>query len=413
MTYEMKAQARTLFEKLFPERQIYHRSGGSVRYVSVSPMQQALFAGGATLLVGWGLFASASVILRGPTMNFQTDAAERKVARLERWLQMSRAKEAAALSLLEEKTNAFTEATRDFESRHATLKSLLSALKGRDADDQMALQANGQAILVDSTIEEADARQSRSSAPITATVEVAGFRAQIDKLRQEQTAFLDEAEDRAVERAEQMRGVLRLTGVSVGHVMDQVNYSGGPFVEVGPSSDTTLNFDGLTEGEEFSLRVREVAARLEEAKLFEDLIHALPLGAPVAKGVEYRETSGYGKRRDPFTGRLAWHSGFDMAAFRNAPVVASAPGTVTYAGRKAGYGRVVEVDHGFGFKTRYGHLASISVKKGDVVTIGHKVGGMGTTGRSTGVHLHYEVHFRGKTYDPKTFLRAGRHVHEG
>ncbi len=382
-----------------------------MRYVSVSPMQQALFAGGATLLVGWGMFATASVVLRGPSMNLQSDAADRKVARLERWLQMSRAKEAAALSLLEEKTIAFTEATHEFERRHATLKSLLSALKGHEAGEEMALQGNGQAILVDSTVEEADARQSRSSGPITASVEVAGFRAQIDRLRHEQTAFLDEAEDRAVERSEQLRGVLRLTGVGVGRVMDQTTFAGGPLVEVGPDSNQSLTLNGDTEGEEFSLRVHEVAARLDEAKLFEDLIHALPLGAPV--GVEYRETSGFGKRRDPFTGRLAWHSGFDMAAFRNAPVVASAPGTVTFAGRKAGYGRAVEVDHGFGFKTRYGHLASINVKKGEVVTIGEKLGGMGTTGRSTGVHLHYEVHFRGKTYDPQKFLRAGRHVHEG
>ena len=107
MAYELKTRAKTLFEKVFPERQIYHRSGGSVRYVSVSPFQQAMFATGATLLAGWGAYATANVVLRGPTMNLQSDAAERKIARLERWLQMSRAKEAAALSLLEEKSFHF------------------------------------------------------------------------------------------------------------------------------------------------------------------------------------------------------------------------------------------------------------------------------------------------------------------
>jgi murein DD-endopeptidase MepM/ murein hydrolase activator NlpD len=86
---------------------------------------------------------------------------------------------------------------------------------------------------------------------------------------------------------------------------------------------------------------------------------------------------------------------------------------VTYAGTRGGYGRVVEIDHGSGFKTRYGHLNSISVKTGQTVAIGQKVGTMGSTGRSTGPHLHYEVYYRGKSYDPIKFLRAGKHVYEG
>ncbi|ACT59449.1 M23 family metallopeptidase [Hirschia baltica] len=411
MADEVKAQARALFDRVFPERQIYHRSGGSVRYVSVSPFQQALFAGGATLVAGWCVFASVNTLLQGPTNTFQTNADERKIAKIERWLQASQAREAAALSLLEEKTIAFTNATSEFERRHATLKTLLGALKGHESNEgELALNGTDGKILLNSTIEEADARTSRPSKGITASLEVAGFRAQIDSLRAEQAAFLDDAEDRAVERAERMRGVLRLTGVGVGRVVDQSNtFAGGPLHEVEPTNFSSVDLQ--SEGEDFSLRVREVKTRLAEAQFFEDLILAMPLGAPV--GVSFRETSGYGKRRDPFTGRLAWHSGLDMGAFRNAPVTATAPGKVVFAGRKAGYGRAVEVDHGFGFMTRYGHLASINVKKGDSVILGQKVGGMGTTGRSTGVHLHYEVHFRGKTYDPIKFLRAGKHVHQG
>ena len=411
MADEVKARARALFDRVFPERQIYHRSGGSVRYVSVSPIQQAVFAGGATLVAGWCVFASVSTLLQGPTNSFQSNADDRKIAKIERWLQASQAREAAALSLLEEKTIAFTNATTEFERRHATLKTLLGALKDNEAEvEKYALNGTGGKILLDSTIEEADARTSRPSQGVTASVEVAGFRAQIDSLRAEQASFLDDAEDRAVERAERMRGVLRLTGVAVGRVVDQSNtFAGGPLLEVEPTNFSSVDLNN--DGQDFSLRVREVKARLAEAQFFEDLILAMPLGAPV--GVKYRETSGYGKRRDPFSGRLAWHAGLDMGAFRNAPVTSTAPGKVIYAGRKAGYGRVVEVDHGFGFMTRYGHLASINVKKGDSVILGQKLGGMGTTGRSTGVHLHYEVHFRGKTYDPIKFLRAGKHVHQG
>jgi len=84
---------------------------------------------------------------------------------------------------------------------------------------------------------------------------------------------------------------------------------------------------------------------------------------------------------------------------------------VIHAGVKGAYGRTVEIDHGGGFKTRYGHMNSISVKVGQDVTLGQKIGTMGSTGRSTGPHLHYEIYFRGKSYDPLKFLRAGKHVH--
>lgn len=411
MAQEVKARARALFERVFPERQIYHRSGGSVRYVSVSPWQQALFASGATLVVGWCVFASANVLLRGPTMNFQSEAAERKIASYERWLQQSKAKEAAALSLLEEKTIAFNNATNEFEHRHETLKNLLRSLKGEQINDELALKGNGGGVLVNSTIEEADSRQNRASPAVTASVEVAGFRAQINKLRADQASFLDEAETRAVEDADRYKGVLRLTGVGVGRVVEQADTQvGGPLVEITPASD--ISDPALTADEiEFKNRVREVKARLDEAEMLEDLVHAMPLGVPV--GSDFRFTSGFGKRVDPVRGGLALHLGLDMAAFRNAPITAPAPGTVVFSGRNGAYGLCVEIDHGYGFRTRYGHLAKLSVKKGDVVTLGQKLGGMGTTGRSTGVHLHYEVYFRGKTYDPRKFLRAGKHVYEG
>ena len=97
---------------------------------------------------------------------------------------------------------------------------------------------------------------------------------------------------------------------------------------------------------------------------------------------------------------------------RAVPITASGPGKVVFAGNKSGYGRVVDVDHGYGFRSRYAHLRSISVKRGDEVVIGDKLGIMGSSGRSTARHLHFEVMFQGKPYDPRHFLKAGQHVHE-
>jgi murein DD-endopeptidase MepM/ murein hydrolase activator NlpD len=172
--------------------------------------------------------------------------------------------------------------------------------------------------------------------------------------------------------------------------------------------DASLFPAGATDA--FKQRVYELDARLREARVYDQVLHALPLGAPVSDP-RMRESSGYGYRSDPFTRKTAFHEGADLAAGWGAQIVATAPGTVIYAGTKGSFGRVVEIDHGAGFKTRYGHLNTITVKNGQKVAIGQKVGTMGSTGRSTGPHLHYEVYFRGKSYDPIKFLRAGQHVY--
>ncbi|MDP3738313.1 MAG: peptidoglycan DD-metalloendopeptidase family protein [Hyphomonadaceae bacterium] len=405
----LKSKTKAFFEKAFPERQIYHRSGGSVRYVSISPWRQAMMAGAATLIVGWCLFATVAVLLRGPAVDFQTSSGpDRRSARLERDLRSAKAGEQTALALLEKRTEDFNRAISEAEGRHKTLKRVLANLQGQDTASAVALNGENASLLIDSTIEEGDARKSRPDGGNAATNDSAGFRARTDKLILEQAAFLNEAEDEAVGRAERARGVIRLTGVSAARVLEQPGM-GGPLVEVDGLSTAAL--PGAATSDPFGRRVYELEARLQEAQQYERAIHSLPLGAPVDVG--YRETSGFGYRSDPFSRRTAFHEGADLAAYYGAPILSTAPGTVTFAGVKGGYGRVVEIDHGGGFKTRYGHLNSITVKAGTKVAIGQKIGTMGSTGRSTGPHLHYEVYYRGKSYDPIKFLRAGKHVYEG
>lgn len=404
---DMQGKAKSWLERTFPERQIYHRSGGSVSYISISPRKQMIAAGGAALAVGWFLFATASVLAQGPTMAARSDALDQNEARWQRWVSDTNARAATAQSLLEERTEAFQRATVEFEQRHDTLKLLLTALRSPDSIDTASLRGNGSDFLMEASIEEGAPRQSRSAPVMTASLEVAGFRANIDQLRSEQSAFLDEAEQLAVERSEQARGVLQLTGVGIGRFEEQREV-GGPLVEL-----TSVGLDDELDEESirFSERVTQVAARLEEASFYQSLMDTLPLGEPIS--VAHRETSGYGLRTDPFSRRPAFHAGMDMAAYWRAPIVAAGPGVVTYAGPRSGYGRLVEIDHGFGFKTRYGHLNSVEVQTGDEIQLGDLVGRMGSTGRSTGPHLHYEVWFRGKTYNPVNFLRAGQHVHQG
>ena len=118
-------------------------------------------------------------------------------------------------------------------------------------------------------------------------------------------------------------------------------------------------------------------------------------------------TSPFGMRMHPLLGRLAIHTGIDLRGDLGVPVRATATGKVTIAGRQGGYGNMVEISHGDGLVTRFGHLSEISVKLGQVVRIGEMVGRIGSTGRSTGPHLHYETRANGEPVDPQKFLNAG------
>ena len=130
---------------------------------------------------------------------------------------------------------------------------------------------------------------------------------------------------------------------------------------------------------------------------------------PIRKPIEGEPdlVSGFGVRQDPFTGSPAMHTGLDLRGEPGDPVRAAADGTVTAAGWSGGYGRVVDIDHGHGLSTRYGHLSAIDVHVGQFIKTGQVLGKVGSSGRSTGPHLHYETRIRGEAVDPQKFLRAG------
>lgn len=138
----------------------------------------------------------------------------------------------------------------------------------------------------------------------------------------------------------------------------------------------------------------------------QSVLKRLPLARPLS--TDYDITSSFGTRLDPFTRGLAMHSGIDFRAATGTAVRATAPGKVIEAGYNGGYGRMVEIDHGNGLSTRYAHLQSIQVSEGDVIRAGQVLGTVGSTGRSTGPHLHYEIRIDDDATDPMRFLRASR-----
>lgn len=157
-----------------------------------------------------------------------------------------------------------------------------------------------------------------------------------------------------------------------------------------------------------SLTRAELAlGRLDAAR---SALRRVPLAVPVPG--DPAVTSGFGARRDPFLGIDAMHTGIDYRGDVGDPALATAAGTVIGAGREGGYGLMVEIDHGGGITTRYAHLSRIDVEVGDRVELGETIGGIGSTGRSTGPHLHYETRLRGEAQNPMLYLEAGRQLRE-
>lgn len=157
---------------------------------------------------------------------------------------------------------------------------------------------------------------------------------------------------------------------------------------------------------------RQLDDRAEQLGLLETMLMSrnlqeavFPAGRPIKRGWI---SSYYGMRTDPFTGRQEHHKGMDFAGKAGSEVIAVGAGVVTWAGSRYGYGNLVEINHGNGYVTRYGHNEKILVQVGDAVKKGQTLALMGSTGRSTGPHVHFEVHYKGKTVDPKKYILAAR-----
>ena len=182
---------------------------------------------------------------------------------------------------------------------------------------------------------------------------------------------------------------------------------GGPGAEM-IESDPAATFDFVEQLEALSTRLesRETELRVLDGLLVNQNLEEQrsPRDRPVTWGWL---SSSYGKRVDPITGNPGWHRGVDFAGEAGSAVVAVAGGVVTHSGEHYGYGKLVEINHGDGYVTRYGHHQSLLVKVGDVVKKGEQIGFMGSTGRSTGPHVHFEVIRNGKTEDPQIFLGLG------
>ena len=219
--------------------------------------------------------------------------------------------------------------------------------------------------------------------------DAARIRVQIDALATATPAasqsLFDKAASSVRERLAAAQAVLRRVGLDPSRFSAPTGV-GGPFIPA-----------------ETDARVRTLASSWQQVAAMEAAIAAIPSYVPVKT---YAFSSPFGVRYDPFNGRTAMHAGLDMSGQMGEPIYAAADGTVVTGGRSGAYGNLVEIDHGKGLATRYGHLSAILVTPGTHVHQGELIARMGSTGRSTGTHLHYEIRLDGRAINPRPFLEA-------
>lgn len=419
---------------LFPERQVFLRSEGHVSFVTFSRKLQVAAAVLIVIFCGWVTYAtvyyfSFDWILREKNKQI----AEARIAyravmdqvanHNERLMTITRSLEIRQNELM----GKFAQVDGGFglgfgpggrvdadlsgvmaAASHRVLTSQIREIESewgelisRSATLELGLASIGSE--VDTVLaEHTDVTQQRDELQ----AKVNRLQVTVSSLRSTQSDLLDRLLARASSGIREMEKVVTMAGLSIDELVRasdeldrEVSGTGGPFVEVSARAD-----DPLDE------QVTALDAKLVRWQQLQRILEALPLTAPLDS---YRITSDFGKRKDPMNGRWSLHQGIDMAFHANTPILAPAPGKVVFVGSRGNYGRVAEIDHGMGIRTVYAHMRKIDVKAGDYVQFRDKVGTVGSSGRSTGPHVHYEIKVNGEPVDPMNFINAGKHVFKG
>jgi len=366
-------RASFLMASVLPERRIEIVSPNAIRSISIGTREQLMGLATATMIAGW---------LTAGTMNMvSADAmADRKAeAELVRMTAQVQALKADTAAL---KGSVATTAER-IEARQRFLDALLTG-KAKGGDLAVLLPRNSRKV----------------SAELAAE---AGVLAPFAVLEQKQMAMVSKAAATAETRLRDAEALIGRLGLNPSRFVSQSHSRiavGGPYIPASPNLSA-----GDAPGAD--PRFAELFINWQRVGQIEEAMASIPGFVPARN---FTFTSGYGFRYDPFSGRGAQHGGIDMAGAHGEPILASASGRVIRSERFGGYGNCVDIDHGKGIVTRYGHLSSIMVSVGDRVTVGQKIGGMGSTGRSTGTHLHFEVRIDGKPVNPRPFLEASSYI---
>ena len=402
-------------------------------------MSQVVALAGSTMLVGWTIVASAIILMDTIGAGSLRDQAVREQASYEERLNAlseerdARIEDARAaherFSLALAEVSAMQTRLLSAEERRKELETGLTALRAtlrdviaeRDARSARVAELTARLEETQSatppevselaelaaTVDQLSHALSRTAANRDALSETASeVASRLDELELERE-LLAERNDRIFQQLEEavsislepLDDMFREAGLPADSIIETVRrgYSG----QGGPLTPLTFSTKGSAEDPD-SLRANEILERLDTLNLYRIAVEKTPFAMPVTGPVRF--TSGFGPR----WGRM--HEGTDWAGAQGTPIYATADGVVVHAGPQSGYGRLVKIRHEFGLETRYAHMSKIHVSVGQRVSRGDRIGDMGNTGRSTGTHLHYEVHVNGTPVNPMKFIKAARDV---
>ena len=442
MRTRLAIKTHAFLESIFPERRLFLKSDTDTRFIRLRSATQLFAYTGAAAIVAWAVVATAILLMDSiGSGNFREQAKRDQMLYQDRLNALSlerddRAEEALAAQ------NRFNAALQQIssmqsellasETRRRELETGIEVIQSTLRDtmkDRKAVQTE-LAVLQEQATNPVQTPTANSPLPITfmadALARTALERDQIlanaqmalqtaDQLEHE-LKLKNELNDQIFRQLEEAMTIsvapldkmFRSAGMPTDVILEQVRrgYSGqgGPLT---PLSFTTRGEDDPSVDE---VRANRILNQMDLLNLYRIAAERAPFASPVKAAVRY--TSGYGYRRDPKTGGRRMHNGSDFAGAPGTDIFATADGVVTHAGWQSGFGRLVTIQHDFGIETRYAHNSRILVKKGQRVSRGDHIADMGSTGRSTGTHLHYEVRVSGTPVNPMIYIKAASNVFE-
>jgi murein DD-endopeptidase MepM/ murein hydrolase activator NlpD len=419
-----QSQKVSAFGRRKTEHTLILASGERIRHMTIRPWVVGLAGCAAALLLGGYFVATTYLILRDDLIGASVARQARiqhvyedRIAALRAQVDRVTSRQMLDQRMMEDQVEKLMAHQAALSSRHGRLDAILERAGDAVAPEieaplptprpdgparRAALSGSGDALdaiamITDSTTTATTPPSSRVSAYAPTARSQADrsdrlfleLRSSLDDLETEQMRKVRALAANASGTAEAIAGILRNTGLDV--PLNDETAMGGPYLprRGGGAFDATLD---------------ELDLALNRLDMIRGHAARMPLGNP-AEG--HPITSRYGTRRDPFFRRAAFHAGIDFRVAKGESIEAAGSGTVIGAGRRGGYGKMVEIDHGEGVVTRYAHLSDILVSEGQTVSRGDLIGRAGSTGRSTGPHLHYEVRFHDEPVDPARFLQAG------
>ncbi len=426
-------------ERRVPEKRLFLRTDSETRFVRLSSGSQILAVMGGALVVGWAIVATAIILMDTIGSGNFRDQAKRDQQIYEERLNAlaeerdARAEEAIAaqerfntaleqVSLMQSQLLASEDRRKELErgievvqntlrrtiAERETAQERYDTLNATLAEGETGT-ANGSedgafsetlAYLTDALEVTAAQRDNAANEALAAADRLAALDNEMQILEERTDEIFRQLEDAMTISVQPLDRMFRNAGLNTNSLLDAVRrgYSGRGGALSPISYSTRGNADPSADED----RANQIITQLDRLNIYRIAASRAPFALPV-KG-NFRYTSGFGPR----WGRM--HRGTDFAAAHGSPIYSTADGVVTKAGWGSGYGRVIYIQHEFGIETRYAHLSRIRVNVGERVSRGQRIGDMGSSGRSTGTHLHYEVRVNGRAVNPMIYIRAANDV---